>query len=393
VIRAGVRALDDVTRLLAELVARPSVNPMGRAVSGPEYREGRVTDYLISCLEGLGVAHERILVAPGRENVVAYHESLESKRTLLWDVHQDTVPVEGMTIPPFEPRIQGDKLYGRGACDVKGSMAAMLVAFESLVRRQPIGAASVILAFTVDEEYTHLGSSRLVEDAVEADLAIVAEPTELNLVLAHKGAVRWKIVTKGIACHSSAPERGDNAIYRMAKVVSALEAHAAELAGSQPHPMLGVPSLSVGRIGGGSSVNIVPDHCEVEIDRRLIPGETPGDAMARVHRFVERALGGTEGFEAFEPWVVMPALNPRVPQLWLERIEREIEAVTGRVPLRSGVPFGTDAGPLGEAGMPCVVLGPGNIAQAHTTDEWVSLGEVRRAAEVYYRIACAFGQF
>src|SRR4051794_17200866 len=154
-------------------------------------------------------------------------------------------------------------------------MTAMLMAFARLVRERPGSSASVIMACTVDEEFTHTGSSLLAATRHGADLAIVAEPTRLELVNCHKGAVRWKIRVQGVACHSSTPHLGVNAIYRMARVVAALADQASELAASAPHPVLGPPSLSVGRIEGGQSVNVVPDWCEIEVDRRIIPGETP----------------------------------------------------------------------------------------------------------------------
>src|SRR5205807_7061461 len=171
-----------------------------------------------------------------------------SRRTILLDAHQDTVPADGMTIEPFSPVIEGSRLYGRGACDIKGGMAAMLAAFARLVRERPAGSASVVMACTVDEEFTHTGSSQLAADLPAADFAIVAEPTRLDIVNRHKGAVRWKIRTRGVACHSSTPARGANAIYRMADVVQALAAYAAALADSRPDPVLGPASLSVGRI-------------------------------------------------------------------------------------------------------------------------------------------------
>ena len=207
---------------------------------------------------------------------LARFDSPRSRRTLLFDVHQDTVPTDGMTIAPFDPRIEGGRLYGRGSCDIKGGMAAMLVAVARLCRERPPGAASVVLACTVDEEFTHTGSSHLAGTDHGADLAIVAEPTLLDLVHCHKGALRWKIRTQGVACHSSTPQLGVNAIYRMGRVLDALVGYAGALAAATPDPIVGPPSLSVGRIEGGQSVNIVPDWCEIEIDRRLIPGEKPG---------------------------------------------------------------------------------------------------------------------
>ncbi len=379
----------DVVQVLSDLVAIPSINPMGRRSSGPEYLEGRVTDYLEAYFRRLKVDYRRTEVVAGRDNIVAEYRATASRRTLLWDVHQDTVPVEGMTIPPFEPRVLEGRLYGRGSCDVKASMAAMLAAFERLVVERPAGSASVYLACTVDEEYTHVGSSRLAEDGVAADLGIVAEPTRLDLVVAHKGAVRWKILTRGVACHSSAPERGVNAIYRMGEVLRVLQEHADELSRAEVDPWLGRPTLSVGRIEGGVSVNVVPDFCEIEIDRRLVRGEDPVEAPARLERILEAKLGSLEGVESTVPWVRMPTLTPGVPEEWLSLMEQVVLRETGRKPGRVGVPFGTDAGPLSEAGLPCVVLGPGDIAQAHTKDEWVELEQVRKAENVYYGIAQA----
>ncbi len=383
--------MDAVVRLLSELVAIPSVNPMGRSPSGDIYLEGRLTDFLERWLGDRGITCRREVVSPGRENLLARYEAPGASRTILFDVHQDTVPVDGMTIPPFEPTISGGRLHGRGACDVKGSMAAMLAALDRLVRERPSGSASVILACTVDEEYTHTGSSRLATSQHGADLAIVAEPTRLDLVTCHKGALRWKVRTHGVACHSSTPHLGANAIYRMAHALQALEAYAETLSRSHPHPMLGPPSLSVGRIEGGLTANIVPDRCEIEIDRRLLPGENASDCIEEVRVLLDRVPGGAESIEFGEPWVHMPALAPRA-DTWIGPLSSAIEAATGRRPAVRGVPFGTDAGPLSEAGTPCVVLGPGDIAQAHTRDEWIELEQVQLAAEMYYRIVCDLGR-
>ena len=385
--------MDASIRLLSDLVAIPSVNPMGRTTLGPEYLEGRVSDYLERWFRDLGVPVARETIAPGRDNIIARYEAPRARRTILFDAHQDTVPTEGMTIAPFDPVIREDRLHGRGACDIKGGMAAMMTAFARLVRERPAGSASVILACTVDEEFTHIGSSRLAEQVEGVDVAIIAEPTRLNIVDRHKGAVRWKIRTNGVACHSSTPNLGDNAIYRMAKVVTALAEHASALIGSRPDAVLGPPTLSVGRIEGGVSVNVVPDRCEVEIDRRMIPGETAEGCREMVHRAVQEHLGTLDGVEFLPPWVIMPTLAPRGPAAdpWIEGLTRAIERVGGRRPAVLGVPYGTDGGPLGESGLPCFVFGPGDIAQAHTKDEWVELDQIRQASAIYYEIARELG--
>ena len=382
--------MNDLTRLLGDLVAIPSVNPMGRALSGPEMLETRLSAYLENWFSDQGIPCQRQPVAPGRDNLLARVDLPGARRTLLFDVHQDTVPTDGMTIGPFVPRVEGGRMYGRGACDIKGGMAAMLTAVARLARDRPAHAASVILACTVDEEFTHTGSSKLGQADLGVDLAIVAEPTRLDLVHCHKGALRWRIRTRGVACHSSTPELGVNAIYRMSHVLTALIEYADMLDETTSDPLVGPPTLSVGRIEGGQSVNTVPDWCEIEIDRRLIPGEDPAEALADVRSFVSNWLGSTEGVEFGDPWVSMPALVPRAEK-WLGPIQEVVARVRGTEPNVVGVPYGTDAGPLGASGLPCLVFGPGNIAQAHTRDEWVELEQVAQAAEAYYEIACALG--
>jgi acetylornithine deacetylase len=275
-------------------------------------------------------------------------------------------------------------------------MAAMLVAFARLVRERPEGSASVIMACTVDEEFTHTGSTQLAATPLGADLAIVSEPTRLDIVNYHKGAVRWKVRVKGVACHSSTPHLGVNAIYRMARVISALSDHATELSRAEAHPVLGPPSLSVGRIEGGQSVNVVPDWCEIEVDRRIIPGEDRSEACGGALAYLLDRLGDDAGewIEFSPPWVNMPSLSPTGASAvrWLERVRQAVAPAIGRTPEVSGVPYGTDAGPLNAAGLPCLVFGPGDIAQAHTKDEWIELDQVRLAAEAYYQMARELGR-
>jgi acetylornithine deacetylase len=272
-------------------------------------------------------------------------------------------------------------------------MAAMLVAFARLVKERPAGSASVVMACTVDEEFTHTGSSQLARTPHGASLAIVAEPTKLDIVDRHKGAVRWKIRTHGLACHSSTPHLGRNAIYTMASVVASLADLATRLAGSNPDPILGPASLSVGRIEGGQSVNVVPDWCEIEVDRRVIPGENAHECIKEVEHYLGERLGPREDVEFLPPWIKMPPLwsDPARPREWIPEVRRAVAKATGRTPEVGGVPYGTDAGPLCEAGLPCLVFGPGDIAQAHTKDEWIELDQVHMAAEAYFEIARALG--
>jgi acetylornithine deacetylase len=357
---------------------------MGRTVSGDIFYEFRVTDYLERFFRDLGVPFERQSTAPQRDNIVARFESPKAPFTVLFEVHQDTVPVDGMVIDPFGGEIRDGKLFGRGSCDVKGGMTAMLTAFARLVRERPAGGANVILACTVDEEHTFLGVQRLVQNGLKADFAIVAEPTRLQIVDAHKGVVRWKLRTEGRACHSSRPDQGVNAIYRMGHVLPAIQEYADQLIQSTAHLRLGPPTLSVGRIDGGVSVNTVPDGCVIEIDRRLLPGEDPLAAWRDFHNHVTSKA--TAPFVNEPVWMACPALDPSRSAELSKRLGTAITSVEGQHEIQA-VPFGTDASTIAEAGIPSVVFGPGDIAQAHTKDEWIELDQIDRAAEILYRFA------
>ncbi len=375
--------MNETTRLLRDLVALPSVNPMGRTTQAPEFCEHRVTAYLEDFFRGLGVAWERQPVAPLRENIVARCELPGARRTVILEAHQDTVPTDNMTIDPFGARIENGRLYGRGACDIKGGMAAMLAAFARVARAKPPGAANVVMACSVDEEHTALGVQRLVK-GLQADAAVVAEPTQLQIVHAHKGVVRWHVTTPGRSCHSSSPEQGVNAIYRMGRLLTAIEQYAQQLRASRADPLLGPPTLSVGRIEGGTSVNTVPDSCRIEVDRRLLPGEDPLAAQGHFADFLRGAAGIDFPFECARPWLSKAALAPEGSAELVGRLGAAINSVTGAHSVL-GVPYGTDASTIAGAGIPSVVFGPGDIARAHTCDEWVPLDEVEQASEILYR--------
>ena len=382
----------ETARLLRDLVRLPSVNPMGRPLQGPEIHEHRVTDYLESFFRSLGVPWERQPVATQRENMLAWTDAPDATVTLMLEAHQDTVPTDNMTIEPFAAHIENGRLYGRGACDIKGGMAAMLAAFARVVREKPKGAARVVMACTVDEEFTFLGVQHLARIGLRGRFpnllgAVVAEPTQLHIVDTHKGAVRWDLTATGRSCHSSRPELGVNAIYRMAVLLPHVERYAEELRASRSDPRLGPPTLSVGRIDGGTSVNTVPDQCRIEIDRRLLPGEQAPAALEHLHEYLRRHVDPSLAFSFSAPWLSAPALSAAGSEKLVTRLSAAIDGVVGSHQVQA-VPYGTDAAPLAESGIPSVVFGPGDIARAHTCDEWVPLDEVEQASEILYRMAC-----
>lgn len=374
-------------RLLAELVRLPSVNPMGRTDLPPDWLyEARVVAYLEERLRELGCEYSRQPVRPGRDNLIArYTPPTPPPFTVLWEAHTDTVPVDGMS-DPFSGRIHQGRLYGRGACDVKAGVAVMLAAFARLVRERPPGSAAVVLAFTVDEESGGLGVTELMNSGVRADYAIVAEPTRLNVVNAHKGVARFCLETTGRACHSSRPADGVNAIYRMARLLVLAETFAAELAARPGHPILGARTLSVGRVAGGTSANTVPDRCRAEIDRRLLPGETVEGAAAELADYLRSRADVDFDFTLTSAGPGCPALDPASSADLVQRLGAVVDAVVGHHAVHP-VPFGTDASRIAAAGIPAVVFGPGDIAQAHTDDEWIDLNQLEPAGEILFRFA------
>ncbi len=388
----------DVVETLADLVRIPSVNPMGRNVTGDIYYEHRVTQYLENLFQSLGIPSERFTVAPLRDNIIARVDGSKSPekggKLLLLEAHQDTVPVDGMTINPFEPEIRDGRMYGRGSCDIKGGMAAMITALARLAKEKPKKRPTVILACTVNEEHGFSGALHLANTfcgqlpqksklfSRVPDAAIVAEPTKLNVVVAHKGAVRWRCHTGGVATHSSQPHLGDNALYHMGRVLQVLQIYARDVAPHfAQHPLVGHPTLSVGLISGGISVNTVPDHCTIEIDRRVLPGEDPEAAYRHAVDYVNSTIAAGTPVVHDAPFLTSRGLPDNANQELAERLGDVIQQHGGPGE-RIGVPFGTNAPHYALPGAPTVVFGPGSIDQAHTCDEWLDLDQLRSAADI-----------
>lgn len=373
--------------LLRELVSIPSMNPYRRPDLPPGYGEAALAARVAACLRDAGLSVQLQEIAPGRPNVLARLEGPPDAAPRLFVAHLDTVPIEGMTIAPFEGAVRGGRLYGRGACDNKGSLAAMLAALRRVADSRS-NASPILFAATADEENGYRGIRAALRHwrPGTADggprpqraprAAFVGEPTGLRIVIAHRGVVRWTIAQSGQSAHSAHPEQGVNAIYRMTPLLRDLEALAAEIARRPAHPRVGPPTLSVGTIHGGHSVNTVPDHCILEVDRRLVPGESPDAAEAEVRALAERHGAAVERFfyaGAFE-----------VPQdaLAVRMATKAVAAVTGEA-TTIGVAYATEAPEVFDAGIPVVVLGPGDASKAHAADEWIELDQLDAASQVY----------
>jgi len=296
----------------------------------------------------------------------------------------DTVSAEGMSIPPFEPRLEGGLLYGRGSCDTKAGLAAMMHAVAAVASSGNLPNAEVWLAAVVDEEYSFTGVKRLCE-GLRADAAIVAEPTELRLVTASKGVLRGTVRTRGKAAHSSKPHLGVNAIEHMAHVVRALSLDNERLAG-RVHPLLRSATLSIGVIAGGEQVNFVPDQCRISLDRRLLPGEDPNTVWQGYATLIEslRPDIANLDFTLDAPAIADAALETPTNST-VVRTAQQVLAALDLDPQPCGVPFGSDASKLSRQGVPSVVFGPGSIDRAHAAIEYVECDQVVTASAFYRR--------
>jgi len=371
--------MDSLVSLLSDLVAIPSMNPMGRGRTGPEYSEQALAEFIRAFLRRNLIDSELQQILPGRPNVLG-HIDANASQTLMLEAHLDTVHADSMTIAPFSPVIRDDKLFGRGSCDTKGSIAAFLQAVINAVKTPGRLRFNLLLLFVSDEEYRFTGAHHAIKKGLKADFGIVGEPTQLKIVRSHKGVTRWKIVTKGIAAHSAYPERGKNAIYAMSKIINRLDSYATELYSNSRHPLLGAPSLSVGVIEGGQAVNVVPDRCSIEVDRRTLPEETMESVIAPIRTLLQ----DLPDWEMKEPHLSVAGMEVSERAPVLEALARSIKAVKGDVAVE-GAHYATDAGIYNAAGIPSVVFGPGDIAQAHTESEFIDLDQLKQAAAIIER--------
>jgi acetylornithine deacetylase ArgE len=369
-----------VLATLRDLVAIDSVNP---AYGGPG--ESEVVEYVHRFLLSNGIAAITQEVAPGRCNLVARVPG--GSRALLFEAHADTASSEGMMYPPFEPWVDHGRLHGRGACDTKGGLAAMLHALRTA---RDIGPRSTIyLAVVVDEEHGFLGVRRLTQD-ISAAGAVIAEPTALIPVIASKGTLRWKINVEGRAVHSSQAHRGVNAIMEMAELLRLFESDLEPALAARVDPLLGRPTLNVGTIHGGHQVNMVPDLCTIEVDCRTVPIEREHQTLADVWRLIETLRCRRPSFSVWmdPPFLDEPPFATPADAEIVCLCRRVVSAVRGTDHV-GVVPYGSDAGQISRAGIPAVVLGPGSIEQAHAADEFVPTDQVIDACEIYARIMLA----
>jgi acetylornithine deacetylase/succinyl-diaminopimelate desuccinylase-like protein len=365
----------EVLELCREMVAIASVNPQEAPEYGWPLGEERMVEFVSGWFEKYKLDYRPQEVGPGRCNVVATALGEDESKTLLLCAHTDTVGVEGMAIDPFDPVVKAGRLYGRGSCDTKASLAAMMIAFRDRVLRGALPNNLTLLA-SCGEEHDLLGAKAFAaEYGSRISGAVFGEPTQLKVVTCHKGAVRLRLVCEGKSAHSSTPQLGDNAITKMAQAVSAAQDYAARLEAKTSHEVLGAETLAVTIIKGGDQINIIPNRCEAFVEWRSLPGREPQACRDEL----AEALGSIAKVELMNSYAPMET-DPNHPM-----VAALLDATKKGCGLRvvDGVKYATDASAFAEYDIATLVLGPGNIAQAHTADEFIEVDQLEKGLAVY----------
>jgi acetylornithine deacetylase len=364
------------TRTLQDLVRINSVNPrLDPTAPG----EPAIAAYVAGALEHLGLEVFRHEPEPGRISVVGRLRGSRPGRSLMLNAHADTVDVGGMD-EPFSGDIRDGRLYGRGAYDMKGGLAAMMGAVKALVDAGRPHGGEILLAAVADEEYASLGTEDLVS-RYHPDAAIVTEPTALDICLAHKGFAWFDVTTNGRAAHGSRFDLGIDANMRMGRVLADLDVLEKDLRARTPHPLVGPPSLHAATLAGGSGLSTYAASCRLQIERRTIPGERAERISEEIRSILRRQMARDPGFEAEMTVVLVREPFEVAPDAPIVRALTEAStAVLGRTPAYVGQTPWMDAALLAAAGADTVVMGATG-AGAHAKEEWVKLASVHQLAQ------------
>jgi acetylornithine deacetylase len=371
--------VDRCIELLKDLVKVDSVNPsLVLDASG----EAHVARLLTTAIQGgIGIRVREQIAAPGRPNIVAELEGASPGRSLMFCGHIDTVGVAGMA-NPFSGEERDGRIYGRGSQDMKGGIAAMVDAARVIVESGGLAAGKLIIACVVDEEHASIGADALVTKW-RADGAVVTEPTDLQVAVAHKGFEWVEIETEGRAAHGSRPREGRDAIRYMGRVLNGLDAIDRQLQSRPPHKLLGTASLHASLIEGGRELSSYPDRCHLQMERRTLPGEAPGSGVREVDDLMAKLRGEDPDFKgasklmfARTPYEV--ASDHELPSAMLKAAGSTLAPI--------GMSFWTDAAILGDAGIPSILFGPMG-AGLHSTEEWVNIQSVLKCRDALVELA------
>ncbi len=375
--------MSELIELLRQLVAIDSINP--DLVPGGAGEE-KIARFIAGWFEQAGLEVVWDEPVPGRPNVIGIVRGTGSGRSILLNAHMDTVGVVGME-RPHDPFIQNNNLYGRGAYDMKGGLAAIMAAGAAAKKRGLRG--DVIVTAVADEEYASIGTASIVKHW-HADAAIVTEPTELNICTAHKGFVWLDVETEGVAAHGSRPDLGVDAIVKMGKVLVGLDELDRSLRSAPSHRLLGSGSVHASLIEGGQELSSYPKHCFLSVERRTVPGETLQKVEAEIPGIFERIAASDPTFKAtVKTSMVRDPFEVTLDEPIVQTVLRKATAILGHKPTEIGQTGWMDSALLSAAGIPTVIFGPGGEG-AHAVVEWSNLEHVERCAEILAAVAEEF---
>jgi acetylornithine deacetylase len=374
----GVSA--DLQRLVCELVAIESVNPDLVATGGGE---SKIAAFVAAWLAAEGLAVQLVEPVPGRASVIGVLAGAGGGTSLMLNAHSDTVGAGGMK-NPFVPVVRGGRVYGRGAYDMKGSLAAIMITAREAKKLKLHG--DVIIAAVADEEVASIGTTAVLK-RVEADAAIVTEPTEMRLCLAHKGFAWLEVETRGVAAHGSRPDLGVDAIAHMGRILTGVLELDRRLRAGRGHLLLGTGTIHASLVEGGQELSTYPARCVVTLERRTIPGEDGASALHEVEALIEEARAEDPALEASARLLLeRPPSQLGADSFVTEAVEKAATEVLRREPEVIGVAYWMDMALSNAVGIPTVAFGPSGEG-AHADVEWVDLASLEQCVQVYLRTA------
>ena len=369
----------EVVQLCQEMVRIPSVNPQADTQFSEPYGEEQIAAFVCDWFGKNGFTAQLQPVGPGRKNVFVIAAGVDKSKTLLLSSHMDTVDVKDMTVEPFAAKVEDGKIYGRGSCDVKGSLAAMMIAFRDRTRQSSLPFNLALLA-TCGEEYDMAGANYFAKNLPTTISGVLfGEPTNFKVDVGHKGVVRLLLETRGQSAHSSRPKIGKNAIYAMARAITATEEFIESMDQWPEHPQLGCETAAITIVQGGQQINVIPDRCQARVDWRILPGSNPASCRDKLAKLLKTKLSEeilVESINSYDPVQTDPD-HPLVTAI-LDSVQkickvRQTNYATGA----------TDASAFTSLGIPTPIFGPGNMAKAHTQDEYIEIADLENGLEIY----------
>ncbi|MGQ9723539.1 MAG: M20 family metallopeptidase [Candidatus Jordarchaeum sp.] len=374
---------DEIISLARALITIPSY---------VEIKDGerRVAERLDAFFRDNGLIPEIREIESGVNIIVSLGGTDTGSPSLMFNGHLDTVPVDNMTISPFDAEIKEGKLYGRGSCDMKGGLACMAVALVALKRAKVKLKGRLVFTGVSTEEAGSWGTKEIIKSGPLSDCVIVGEPTNLEIVSASKGIILAIIDVMGKAAHGSSPELGINAIYKAIKLIRKVQNEFPKIFKKKKHPTLGSPSFNLGTIKGGERFNIVPDKCNLVFDRRMLPGETEKEIASEFQEIINSIKKEDTEFEASLQFILgLPPMDTPLDLPFIKFLDEAVNQVMGKT-VYAGIAGSTDASLFSQHGIPSIVFGPGRLSMAHTANEHIEISQLKKAADTYALTALKF---